>query len=166
MKPNPLSSLNHLTVPIAIVFPPALIVLRTRRLLSKGYDRWHRDVGRITRPDLATVAASTIGRWANAWRDAPRGRAALLSIERERRQANHSPFCSLHLFAVVALRPGRSSPRQSSRSRVGTLAAAIGLRRSDRPSAHQERGLDAPRRDAASPRPRPTGRRGPRAVDC
>src|SRR5437879_9730113 len=58
MKPKPLSSLNHLTVPVAIAFPPASIVLRTRRLLSKGYDRWHCDVGRITRPDLATVAAS------------------------------------------------------------------------------------------------------------
>src|SRR5437660_856681 len=57
MKPNPLSSLNHLTVPVAIMFPPASIVLRTRRLLSKSYDRWHRDVGRIARPDLATVAA-------------------------------------------------------------------------------------------------------------
>src|SRR5438552_12622731 len=60
MKPNPLSSLNHLTVPVAIVFPPASIVLRTRRLLSKSYDRWHRDVGRIARPDLATVAALKI----------------------------------------------------------------------------------------------------------
>src|SRR5438067_9829338 len=58
MKPKPLSSLNHLTVPVAIAFPPASIVLRTRRLLSKSYDRWHCDVGRITRPDFATVAAS------------------------------------------------------------------------------------------------------------
>ena len=30
---------DHSMVPVAIVFPPALIVLRTRRLLSKGYDR-------------------------------------------------------------------------------------------------------------------------------
>src|SRR5947209_108631 len=59
MKPNPLSSLNHLTVPVAIAFLLRLIVLRTRRLLSKGYDRWHCDVGRITQPDLATVAAAT-----------------------------------------------------------------------------------------------------------
>ena len=42
------------------VFPPALIVLRTRRLLSKGYDRWHCDVGRITQPDAPTLATSTI----------------------------------------------------------------------------------------------------------
>src|SRR2546423_12669162 len=61
MKPKPLSSLNHLTVPVAIAFPPASIVLRTRRLLSKSYDRWHCDVGRITRPDLATVAVSRQG---------------------------------------------------------------------------------------------------------
>src|SRR5438034_7929413 len=60
MKPNPLSSLNHLTVPVVIAFPPALIVLRTRRLLSKGYGRWHCVVGRITQPDLPTVAAATI----------------------------------------------------------------------------------------------------------
>src|SRR5438105_13634660 len=40
--------------------PPASIVLRTRRLLSKSYDRWHRDVGRIARPDLTTVAAPKI----------------------------------------------------------------------------------------------------------
>src|SRR5436305_9569565 len=33
------------------------LVLRAPRLLSKSYDRWHCDVGRITRPDLATVAA-------------------------------------------------------------------------------------------------------------
>src|SRR5213595_1664347 len=60
MKPNPLSSLNHLTVPVVIAFPPALIVLRTRRLLSKGYGRWHCDVGRITQPDPPTLAAATI----------------------------------------------------------------------------------------------------------
>src|SRR5208283_5204211 len=60
MKPNPLSSLNHLTVPVAIVFPPALIVLRTRRLLSKGYERWHCDAGRIAQPDVSTLAAATI----------------------------------------------------------------------------------------------------------
>src|SRR5205085_943638 len=29
--------------------------------LSKSYDRWHCDVGRITRPDLATVAVSRQG---------------------------------------------------------------------------------------------------------
>src|SRR2546423_5947892 len=34
------------------------LVLRAPRLLSKSYDRWHCDVGRITRPDFATVAAS------------------------------------------------------------------------------------------------------------
>src|SRR6516225_5463299 len=61
MKPNPLSPPNHLTVPVAIVFPPALIVLRTRRLLSKGYERWHCDVGQITQPDLPTVAAAGTG---------------------------------------------------------------------------------------------------------
>src|SRR5437762_11300276 len=59
MKPKPLSSLNHLTVPVAIAFPPASIVLRARRLRGKSYDRWHCDVGRITRPDLATVAVPT-----------------------------------------------------------------------------------------------------------
>src|ERR1700694_5286897 len=41
-------------------FPPALVVLRTRRLLSKGYERWHCDVGRTTQPDVSTVAAATI----------------------------------------------------------------------------------------------------------
>src|SRR2546421_8471182 len=39
------------------------LVLRAPRLLSKSYDRWHCDVGRITRPDLATVAA-----WSGALR--------------------------------------------------------------------------------------------------
>src|SRR6185437_5251350 len=63
MKPKPLSSLNHLTVPVAIAFPPASLVLRARRLRGKSYDRWHCDVGRITRPDLATVAA-----WSGALR--------------------------------------------------------------------------------------------------
>jgi len=58
MKPKPLSSLNHLTVPVATVFPPASIVLRTRRLLSKGYERWHCGVGRIAQPDLANVSSS------------------------------------------------------------------------------------------------------------
>jgi hypothetical protein len=33
MKPNPLSSLNHLTVPVGIAVPPCLIVRRTRRKL-------------------------------------------------------------------------------------------------------------------------------------
>ena len=40
------------------MFPPALIVLRTRRLLSKGYERWHCDVGRNTRPDGPRLAPS------------------------------------------------------------------------------------------------------------
>src|ERR1700680_3857791 len=31
-------------------FPPASLVLRTRRLLSKGYERWHCDVGRTAQP--------------------------------------------------------------------------------------------------------------------
>src|ERR1700737_532188 len=57
MKPKPLSSLNHLTVPVAIVFPPALRVLRTRRLLSKSYDRWHYDVGEL--PTGCTNPSST-----------------------------------------------------------------------------------------------------------
>src|SRR5438067_12745785 len=39
------------------------LVLRAPRLLSKSYDRWHCDVGRIIRPDLATVAA-----WSGALR--------------------------------------------------------------------------------------------------
>src|ERR1035438_1018827 len=60
MNPKPLSSLNHFTVPVAILFPPALIVLRTRRLLSKGYERWHCDVGQTTQPDVSTLAAATI----------------------------------------------------------------------------------------------------------
>src|SRR5947209_6746371 len=60
MKPKPLSSLNHFTVPLAIAFPPALVVLRTRRLLSKGYERWHCDVGRNTRPDRPSLAPSKI----------------------------------------------------------------------------------------------------------
>src|SRR5437762_11425036 len=36
------------------------LVLRAPRLLSKSYDRWHCDIGRITRPDLATVAAPAV----------------------------------------------------------------------------------------------------------
>src|SRR6185437_5778858 len=84
MKPKPLSSLNHLTVPVAIAFPPASIVLRARRLRGKSYDRWHCDVGRITRPDLATVAVPTDRRSARAGRGKlPAGR--LLSIETYRR---------------------------------------------------------------------------------
>src|SRR5258708_37259812 len=37
-----------------------VVVLRTRRLLSKGYERWHRGVGQTTQPDPLTVAAATI----------------------------------------------------------------------------------------------------------
>src|ERR1700732_235132 len=59
MNPKPLSSLNHLTVPVAIVFPPALIVLRTRRLLGNSYERWHCVVGRTAQPDPPTVALSS-----------------------------------------------------------------------------------------------------------
>src|SRR5450755_695281 len=40
MKPNPLSALNHLTVPVAILVLRAL-VLRTRKKLSNDCGRWH-----------------------------------------------------------------------------------------------------------------------------
>src|SRR3984893_5188578 len=36
-----------------------VVVLRTRRLLSKGYERWHCDVGQTTQPDRSTVAVTT-----------------------------------------------------------------------------------------------------------
>src|ERR1039458_1250130 len=79
MNPKPLSSLNHFTIPVAIVFPPALIVLRTRRLLSKGYERWHCDVGRITQPDQPTVATSTMGARLTPRRGAPCSRHQCLA---------------------------------------------------------------------------------------
>src|ERR1700730_4264131 len=37
-----------------------VVVLRTRRLLSKGYERWHCGVGKTTQPDRSTVAATAI----------------------------------------------------------------------------------------------------------
>jgi hypothetical protein len=59
MNPNPLSSLNHFTVPVAILASPSFEVLRTRELLvSKGYERGHCDAGR-NRPTLCTEGSST-----------------------------------------------------------------------------------------------------------
>src|SRR5947209_6609460 len=60
MKPNPLSSLNHLTVPVAIAFPPAFDSAANAEIAKQGYGRWHFDIGRITRPELATVSASAM----------------------------------------------------------------------------------------------------------
>src|ERR1035437_100415 len=59
MNPNPLSSLNHLTVPVAIVFLRRWCVLRTRRCCEQGYERWHYDVGQHVQPDASTVACTS-----------------------------------------------------------------------------------------------------------
>src|SRR5271165_980530 len=59
-EPEPLVVAEPLHGSGSHCFPPALIVLRTRRLLSKGYERWHCDVGQTTQPDVPTLAAPTI----------------------------------------------------------------------------------------------------------
>src|SRR5437764_4584407 len=106
MKPKPLSSLNHLTVPVAIAFPPASIVLRARRLRGKSYDRWHCDVGRITRPDLATVAVPTDRRSAS-------GRA---------RQASQPGACSRSRPIADRRRPELGQHRTCSRQCVTEIS--------------------------------------------
>src|SRR6202171_6636137 len=104
MNPKPFSSLNHFTVPVAIVFPPASVVLRTRRLLSKGYERWHCDVGQSTQPDALTLAAARsapclapkhrIHRAAASWRGQARapagGAGGFVVLGRERTRLNFS----------------------------------------------------------------------------
>jgi hypothetical protein len=41
MKPKPLSSLNHLTVPVAIVSSGVDRAANAEIAVSKGYERWH-----------------------------------------------------------------------------------------------------------------------------
>src|SRR5947209_1345938 len=74
MNPKPLSSLNHLTVPVAIVFLRLVCVLRTLRLpKSKSYERWHW-VSRAKRPTVmwTTLAVTRVRRWGRC-RLLPRG---------------------------------------------------------------------------------------------
>src|SRR5690349_7019337 len=68
MKPKPFSSLNHLTVPVAIVLLWSLVLRPCGSFYSKGYERWHCCVGLITQPNLCTVAAGEYG-----WQAAPAG---------------------------------------------------------------------------------------------
>jgi hypothetical protein len=44
MNPKPFSSLNHFTVPAAIVLPPpSLRATNAETAQTKGNDRWHRE---------------------------------------------------------------------------------------------------------------------------
>src|SRR5436305_13663063 len=99
MKPKPLSSLNHLTVPVAIAFPPASIVLRARRLRGKSYDRWHCDVGRITRPDLATVAVLAAEPAEPLDRGRPACRTAVFLPRRAIRDEGSPPWAACAIIA-------------------------------------------------------------------
>jgi hypothetical protein len=46
MKPKPLSSLNHLTVPVAIVSSGVDRAADAEIAMGKGYERWHSGAGR------------------------------------------------------------------------------------------------------------------------
>src|SRR5664280_3199941 len=83
MNPNPLSSLNHFTVPVAIVFLRRLRAANAEIAMSKGYERWHCCVGRIARPGTPTLAANQ-----------PRAEAALASTlgGRSRRPLRDEPL--------------------------------------------------------------------------
>src|SRR3954452_18014653 len=59
MNPKPLSSLNHLTVPVATVLPPALMCAANAEIaVSKTTSAGTTASGDVARPDVSSLAAT------------------------------------------------------------------------------------------------------------
>src|SRR6202035_1831297 len=56
MKPKPLSSLNHLTVPVAMSSLPGLCAAKRGRCISNSYERGHCYVGHFARHENPSLA--------------------------------------------------------------------------------------------------------------